>query len=88
MMRRFGGREVSRFLTIDENQFSRYIVPRLKWIAAHTGATLVHPVDYFCDTGVCPATEGDGSPIYRDDQHLRPVSVIKRAMFIDATLEP
>jgi hypothetical protein len=49
---------------------------------------VIHPTDYFCETGVCSAIEGDGSPIYRDDQHLRPISVVKRAVFIDATLRP
>jgi len=91
MLRRFGGFETSRLFSINENEFSRYIAPiedRLNQIAARTGATVVRPADYFCETGVCPAIEGDGSPIYRDDQHLRPVSVIKRAVFIDATLRP
>jgi hypothetical protein len=91
MMRRFGGPELSQVLSIDENQFTRYIAPvedRLISMAAQTGATLVHPIDFFCDGGMCPAVERDGSPIYRDDQHLRTVSVIKRARFIDATLEP
>ena len=91
MLRRFGGFEISRLFSINESEFSRYIAPiedRLNQIAARTGATVVHPADYFCETGVCPAIEGDGSPIYRDDQHLRPVSVIKRAVFIDATLRP
>jgi peptidoglycan/LPS O-acetylase OafA/YrhL len=91
MMRRFGGWEGSRLLSIDENKFSHYIAPveqRLRWVSAQTGATVLYPIDYFCDVGVCSATEGDGSPIYRDDQHLRSVSAIKRATFIDTMLEP
>ena len=91
MLHRFGGLENSKVLSIDENQFSRYIAPiedKLAQIAARTGAVVVRPTDYLCETGVCPATESDGSPIYRDDQHLRPVAVVKRAAFIDVTLLP
>jgi len=91
MLHRFGGLEISRLLCIDESEFKRYIAPiedKLAQIATRTGATVIHPTDYFCETGVCRAIEGDGSPIYRDDQHLRPISAVKRAVFIDATLRP
>jgi hypothetical protein len=67
MLHRFGGLEISRLLCIDESKFKRYIAPiedKLAQIATRTGATVIHPTDYFCETGVCRAIEGDGSPIY------------------------
>jgi hypothetical protein len=91
MLHRFGGLEISGLLCIDESEFKRYIAPiedKLAQIATRSGATVIHPTDYFCETGVCRAIEGDESPIYRDDQPLRPISAVKRAVFIDATLRP
>jgi hypothetical protein len=87
MFSRFNG--FNRPRPVNKTEFNRFIAPiedRLIQIANRTGATLIRPADYFCESDVCPATDADGDPLYRDDQHLRPGSTIRKATFIDDTL--
>jgi hypothetical protein len=88
---RLSGLESARLQPVDKAEFNQFIAPiqdKLIDIAARTGATVIRPADYFCNGVVCPASDGDGSPIYIDDNHLRAASVIKGAVFIDAVLRP
>jgi hypothetical protein len=76
---------------VDKAKFNQFIAPiegRLMQIASRTGATIIRPADYFCNAEVCPAIDVDGDPLYEDDRHLRPSATVKRATFIDATLQP
>jgi peptidoglycan/LPS O-acetylase OafA/YrhL len=88
MFSRFSG--FIRPRPVNKTAFNRFIAPvedRLIQIADRTGATVIRPADYFCESEVCPATDADGDPLYRDDQHLRPGSTIRKATFIDDTLQ-
>jgi len=88
---RFNGLESGRLQPVNKTAFNRFIAPieeRLIQIARRTGATVIRPADYFCNRDVCPATDGEGAPLYKDENHLRAASVAKRAVFIDATLRP
>jgi hypothetical protein len=44
---------------------------RLKKIARDTGAELIDPFEWLCDSIACPAIEPDGTPMYVDDNHVR-----------------
>lgn len=88
MFSRFSG--FNRPTPVNKADFNRFIAPienRLTQIAKRTGATLIRPADYFCEAETCPATDAHGDPLYRDAQHLRPGAAVKRATFIDATLQ-
>ncbi len=89
MFRRFSGLNKPR--PLNRAEFNHFIAPiedKLIQIASRTGATVIRPADYFCRAEVCPATDVDGAPIYKDADHLRPASAVKRAVFIDDTLRP
>jgi peptidoglycan/LPS O-acetylase OafA/YrhL len=91
MFRRFSGFEISRFFAVDKIEFNQFIAPvedKLTQIATRSGAAVIRPVDYLCNIDVCPAIDDDGSPMYKDEQHLRPASAVKRAVFVDAMLRP
>lgn len=88
---RLRGVESSRLQAVDKAEFNQFIAPiedKLTDIATRTGAAVIRPADYFCDGGVGPASDQGGSPNYLGDHHLRAASVIKRAVFIDATSDP
>jgi peptidoglycan/LPS O-acetylase OafA/YrhL len=42
----------------------------LQKIAHDTGAKIIDPFEYLCDQNVCPALSADGSPLYKDYDHL------------------
>jgi peptidoglycan/LPS O-acetylase OafA/YrhL len=67
-------------------EFAKPVVERLKAIAAAAGATIVDPMDYFCDNSVCPTMTADGQPVYSDSNHIRPFYVKQKALFIDRIL--
>ena len=88
MFSRFNG--FNRPSPVKKADFNRFIAPiedRLIQVANRTGATLIRPADYFCEAETCPATDANGDPLYQDDQHLRPSATVKRATFIDGTLQ-
>jgi peptidoglycan/LPS O-acetylase OafA/YrhL len=55
----------------------------LKKVAELNGAKVVSPMDFLCDSLVCPSIDDDGEPIYKDSSHLRPSYVRRKARFID-----
>jgi hypothetical protein len=59
---------------------------RLRSIAARTGALTIDPVDYLCGPVTCPATAPDGSPVFRDDNHLRLGFVRKYVTYLDRVI--
>ena len=75
---------------VKKADFNRFIAPiedRLIQVAKRTGATLIRPADYFCEAETCPSTDANGDPLYEDAQHLRPGATLKKATFIDGTLQ-
>jgi peptidoglycan/LPS O-acetylase OafA/YrhL len=88
---RFRNLEFARLQPIDEAGFNHFIAPieeKLVQIASSSGATVIRPTEYFCESGLCSATDDRGVPMYSDASHLRPATVIKRATFIDTVLKP
>ena len=71
---------------VEQRKVVRELQPltsRLQEIAKSTGAVLIDPIDFICRDGACPTLMADGSPIYRDQSHLRPAFVREFATFID-----
>jgi peptidoglycan/LPS O-acetylase OafA/YrhL len=67
-------------------EVTKPVAERLKALAAAAGATVVDPVDYFCNASACPTTTEDGHPLYSDSNHIRPFYVEQKAVFIDSIL--
>jgi len=83
------GRDKKRIPYVSKSEFAELtkpVVERLKVAAAAAGAIVVDPMDYFCDTSVCPTITAAGQPIYSDSNHIRPFYVIQKALFIDGIL--
>lgn len=47
------------------------IEPRIREIAQRVGATIVDPADWLCSKDWCPAIDGAGRSLYKDQNHLR-----------------
>jgi peptidoglycan/LPS O-acetylase OafA/YrhL len=65
----------------------RPIDAKLREIGAVTGARIIEPVDFLCDSN-CAALDADGLPVYRDDGHLNPAYVRSRVHYLDSILLP
>jgi peptidoglycan/LPS O-acetylase OafA/YrhL len=52
-------------------------------IAQRTGAIVIHPMDDLCNKDICPNSDEDGNPLYKDLAHLRPSYARQKATFID-----
>lgn len=82
-------RSTKRVPYVSRSEFAEVTKPvaeRLRAVAAAAGATVVDPVDYFCNSSTCPTTTDDGHPIYSDSNHIRPFYVEQKAVFIDRIL--
>jgi hypothetical protein len=44
---------------------------RLRHLAARAGAAIVDPTQWLCQDAACPAADGNGRPLYKDDSHIR-----------------
>lgn len=56
-------------------------------IAAETGgATLLNPIEAFCDEIYCPTMTQDGKPVYKDNHHLRPFYAVEKSDFLKETM--
>lgn len=63
------------------------ITSQLARISQQAGAEYVDPVQFMCQGGRCPLVGSDGSPLYKDGSHLRPVTVRGDAMgWLDSVL--
>jgi len=60
---------------------------RLRRLGEASGAMVIDPMDTLCRADGCLATLPDGTPIYKDADHLRPFYVRAAAGFIDPTLQ-
>jgi peptidoglycan/LPS O-acetylase OafA/YrhL len=55
-------------------------------VAAATGATIIDPFSYFCDSRVCRLVDENGNPIYKDGYHLRSSFVRAHVDYLDGLL--
>lgn len=62
------------------------VASRLKSIAARTGATVIDPLDFLCNTQTCPVFIEAGKPMHSDKDHLRASFVRDRVTYMDQTL--
>jgi hypothetical protein len=60
---------------------------RIVRIANETGADVIDPVAWLCDE-TCPAVAADGSPNYKDYDHLSLDALIHRVHYLDALVMP
>lgn len=58
----------------------------LAHLARESGAVVINPLDYLCDSHFCQSVDVNGEPIYKDLDHLRPSFVRKNADFVDQTV--
>jgi len=58
----------------------------LQKVGEETGANVIRPIDSLCNATQCPSVDVNGEPIYKDNAHLRPKYVRKKAHFIDEVL--
>jgi hypothetical protein len=61
---------------------------KLDDVARQSGAEILNPLDTLCHGDICPATDSDGSPLYRDSNHLRASKAARLATFVDDALRP
>jgi len=62
---------------------TRAVSDRLRQIAQRTGAIVIDPTDFVCDTTTCPLITPEGEPMYLDDHHFRAGWASRHASFID-----
>jgi peptidoglycan/LPS O-acetylase OafA/YrhL len=55
-------------------------------LADQSGAIVISPMHYLCNTVFCPSIDEAGRPIYKDNTHLRPSYVRDSVFYIDETL--
>jgi len=59
---------------------------KLTEISLRSNVTLIDPVKTLCEKGECPTTTNNGTPLYKDNIHMRPFYVKESAAFIDETV--
>ncbi|HVH80145.1 MAG TPA: SGNH hydrolase domain-containing protein, partial [Stellaceae bacterium] len=52
-------------------------------VAHDAGAVIIDPFEYLCDQDTCPALSADGSPIYKDYDHLSLYAVTHMVHYLD-----
>jgi hypothetical protein len=55
-------------------------------LAMSTGAKIINPLDTFCVDRICPITDKEGNPLYKDSGHITASYARARASFINHTL--
>jgi peptidoglycan/LPS O-acetylase OafA/YrhL len=65
----------------------KHLHTRLIEIAASNGAKVIDPVSTLCQVDVCLRSLSDGSPIYKDDWHLRASYVRENARWMDELVD-
>ena len=61
---------------------------RLHEVANNSGAEVLSPLNFLCESDICPALDEDGTPIYRDDNHIRAAKSLKLTRFVRSLLLP
>ncbi|RYY95743.1 MAG: hypothetical protein EOO24_22310 [Comamonadaceae bacterium] len=59
---------------------------RLRALALRSGAAVIDPVPSLCEAGRCLRTLPDGTPIYKDSDHLRAAYMRQAGRWLDAVL--
>jgi peptidoglycan/LPS O-acetylase OafA/YrhL len=57
-------------------------------LAIKNGAIVIDPIEYLCPETKCPVFDSEGSPLYRDEVHLRASYAKSSAVYIDITVTP
>ncbi|MEW6681309.1 MAG: acyltransferase family protein [Nitrospirota bacterium] len=86
---RFGQIRYEETAGIARSDFERDYGPikdRLTAMARGSGATVIDPLDFLCSEGVCSALMPDGTPMYRDDTHLRASYARNHVRFLDGSI--
>jgi hypothetical protein len=88
---RLGNLEVKNLKnsTFNINAFLKDVNPvhtKLIALAKSTGAKIIDPLDTFCVDGICPITDTNGNPLYKDSGHITASYARARASFINHTL--
>lgn len=65
----------------------QFVDARLRELAVRSGATLIDPLPTLCPDGQCIRTTEDGTPVYKDSDHLRADYARERATYLDAVLK-
>ena len=55
-------------------------------IANASGVKVINPIDYLCNSVMCPSLDNEYQPIYKDSAHLNPKYVRTKVFFIDDVL--
>lgn len=87
--RRLSPFRLENFHSVSWHGLEQFLAPlngRLERVARNSGAEIVNPLDSLCRGDECPAVGEDGSPIYRDGQHLRASKAVNLAYFVDDVL--
>ena len=74
---------------INRDQFvaaSEPVISKLKEVAHRSGAVILDPIDFLCDSLICPSLTKDGEPIYKDVSHIRPFFAREHVFFLDETI--
>lgn len=63
----------SPMYTVDmsDNSPQKALLNILQDVAKKSGAQFINPLNFMCPDGLCPLTDQDGEPIYKDAMHLR-----------------
>jgi peptidoglycan/LPS O-acetylase OafA/YrhL len=56
---------------------------RIISIAQKSGAKVIDPFEYLCNQQECPSLSQDGTPIYKDYDHLSPYAVTQLVHYLD-----
>ena len=65
---------------------SEIVSTKLRKIAKLTGASIIDPINSFCNELICLSTMPDGEPIYSDADHIRPFFAMEYLTFLDQTI--
>jgi peptidoglycan/LPS O-acetylase OafA/YrhL len=77
-------------LVLTKEKFLKEYGPLLDQIASvamANGASVINPVDYLCEDGIC-IVEDENGPIHYDFGHLRSSFVRDKVKYLDATMAP
>ena len=74
-------------ITLEEHRKrTEFFSVLIKEVARRSGAIVLDPASFLCDTSWCSAITPEGDPIYRDMNHLRGSFMFTHSQFISQTL--
>lgn len=59
---------------------------QLTALARRANAIVIDPIPHFCENGLCKTSLDDGTPIYKDSNHIRPFYVTDHLDYLDVIL--